>query len=135
MVSSRMMLLGRSEDGRPIVVVRAGNPRGTRVLVVGCIHGVECAGIAVARALERARTRADLWIVADLNPDGHAAGARQDGRGVDLSANWSSQWHGRGRPWDVYYPRSVAADDDSGALAQGRGRCRLPIGKWRPRGA
>ncbi len=103
-VTSSRLRLGVSEDGRPIVVVRAGDPRGTRVLVVGCIHGNECAGIAVVRALERARTRADLWMVPDLNPDGYVRGTRQNGRGVDLNANWSSQWHGGGRPWDVYYP-------------------------------
>jgi protein MpaA len=104
MVSTRALRLGVSEAGRSIVVVRAGDPRGTRVLVVGCIHGTECAGIAVAQALERARTRADLWIVPDLNPDGRAHDTRQNGRGVDLNANWSSQWHGGGQPWDVYYP-------------------------------
>jgi protein MpaA len=74
--------------------------------VVGCIHGNEAAGIAIARALEHAHARADLWIVADLNPDGHARGTRQDARGVDLNANWSSQWHGGGRPWDAYYAGS-----------------------------
>jgi len=100
----RSLLLGRSEEGRPIVAVRVGDPRGTRVLVVGCIHGTECAGIAVARALERLRTRLDLWIVPNLNPDGYARGTRQNGRGVDLNANWSSQWEGGGRPWDTYYP-------------------------------
>jgi murein peptide amidase A len=96
--------LGTSQGGRPIVAVRAGDPQGTRVLVVGCIHGNEGAGIAVARALERVRTRLDLWIVPNLNPDGHARGTRQNGRGIDLNANWSSQWHGGGRPWDTYYP-------------------------------
>ena len=74
------------------------------MLVVGCIHGNECAGIAVARALERVRRRVDLWIVPDLNPDGYARGTRQNARGVDLNANWSSQWHGGGQPGDVYYP-------------------------------
>ena len=96
--------LGRSQDRRPIVAVRAGDPRGTRVLVVGCIHGTECAGIAVARALEHVKTRLDLWIVPNLNPDGYARGVRQNVRGVDLNANWSSQWRGGGRPWDTYYP-------------------------------
>jgi murein peptide amidase A len=95
--------LGRSQDGRPIVVWRAGDPSGPPVLVVGCIHGNECAGIAVARALRRARTRAALWIVPDLNPDGYALGTRQNARGVDLNANWSSGWQGGGRPGDVYY--------------------------------
>src|SRR4051794_28976814 len=55
--------LGRSELGRAIVAVRAGDPHGVRVLVVGCIHGNEGAGIAVARALERRHAGADLWIV------------------------------------------------------------------------
>ena len=96
--------IGRSQDGRSINVWRVGDPRGPRVLVVGCIHGDECAGVAVARALERVRRRVDLWIVPDLNPDGYARGTRQNARGVDLNANWSSQWHGGGQPGDVYYP-------------------------------
>src|SRR5207302_3050456 len=74
--------LGRTEAGRPILALRVGNPHGPPVLVVGCIHGNECAGIAVTRALERTRPGADLWIVPDLNPDGHARGTRQDSRGV-----------------------------------------------------
>ena len=98
------MRLGHSEDGRPIVAYRVGNPSGTRVLVFGAIHGNELAGMAIARALEHVHTSADLWIVPNLNPDGAARNVRQDGRGVDLNANWSSQWHGGGRPWDVYYP-------------------------------
>jgi protein MpaA len=96
--------LGRSEDGRPIVAYRVGNPQGTPVLVVGCIHGNEGAGIPVAQALERVHTQLDLWIVPDLNPDGHAAGTRQDARGVDLNRNFAFDWHGGGRPWDTYYP-------------------------------
>ena len=95
--------IARSEDGRPIYVVRVGNPSGPRVLVFGCIHGNEPAGIAIAHALRRVRTRDDVWIVADLNPDGVAHHTRQDARGVDLNANWSSEWRGGGRPWDVYY--------------------------------
>jgi protein MpaA len=87
-----------------IVAYRTGDPAGVPVLVVGCIHGTECAGIAIARALERVRTGLDLWIVPNLNPDGYAAGTRQDARGVDLNRNWSSQWPGGGRPWDTYYP-------------------------------
>ena len=74
------------------------------MLVVGCIHGTECAGIAVARALEQVTTRLDLWIVPNLNPDGYARRVRQNSRGVDLNANWSSQWHAGGSAWDTYYP-------------------------------
>lgn len=102
--SAAPVVLGRSEGGRPIVAIHAGDGRGPRVLVVGAIHGNELAGIAVAHALEGVRAGADIWVVPDLNPDGAARGTRQDGRGVDLNANWSSQWRGGGRPWDVYYP-------------------------------
>jgi predicted deacylase len=66
----RTVVLGSSEDGRPIDLVHLGDPRGARVLVVGCIHGTECAGITIAHALQRTHTRADLWIVPNLNPDG-----------------------------------------------------------------
>ena len=71
------LMLGRSERGRPIVAIHAGDPRGTTVLVIGCIHGSECAGIAIAHALERVRTRLDLWVVPNLNPDGYALGRRR----------------------------------------------------------
>ena len=98
------VILGRSYGGRPIEALRRGDPNGTRILVFGCIHGTECAGIAIARALEHAHTKANLWIVPNLNPDGYARGIRQNGRGVDLNANWSSQWQGGGRPFDTYYP-------------------------------
>jgi protein MpaA len=94
--------LGRSEGGRPIVLVRAGDPSATRVLLFGCIHGNETAGIAVARALERVRGGADLWIVPNLNPDGAARGTRQNGRGVDLNRNWQGAWQHR-RRGDVFY--------------------------------
>lgn len=97
-------MLGRSERGRPIYAFRVGDPSGTPMLVVGCIHGTECAGIPVARALERAHTNLDLWVIPNLNPDGYADGTRQNGRGVDLNQNWSYAWRGGGRPWDVYYP-------------------------------
>jgi protein MpaA len=99
----RRILLGRSPGGRRIVAIHVGAASGSPVLVVGVIHGNELAGLAVADALERTRTSANIWIVPNLNPDGAARGTRQNGRGVDLNANWSSEWRGGGRPWDVYY--------------------------------
>jgi len=85
--SARTVLLGRSSQGRPIRAVEVGNPSGTRVLVVGCIHGNERAGIAIADALARlAPHDLDLWIVPDLNPDGVAVGTRQNAHGVDPTA-------------------------------------------------
>src|SRR5690349_569305 len=94
--------IGHSSQGRPIVVMRAGNPSG--VLVVGCIHGNECAGQPVLRALRRETGGpADLWLVPTVNPDGRAHDTRQNARGVDLNRNWSSGWHSGGRPFDTYY--------------------------------
>jgi protein MpaA len=87
------LLLGRSTDGRPIEVVRVGNPHGIPVLVVGVIHGNETAGLAIAQALEKTSPRdLDLWIVPDLNPDGVAAGTRGNAHGVDLNRNFSWRW-------------------------------------------
>jgi murein peptide amidase A len=85
--------LGRSVDGRPIEAIRVGDPHGAPVLVVGCVHGNEPAGIAVARALARLSPRGiDLWIVPDLNPDGVAAGTRRNAHGVDLNRNFPFRW-------------------------------------------
>lgn len=91
----RVVVLGRSVDGRPIIAVEAGDPDSQRkTLVVGCIHGNECAGIAIAKQLLSTRLAAetDLWIVADLNPDGAAAGTRGNANGVDLNRNFPWRW-------------------------------------------
>ena len=91
--AARTVPLGRSWQGRPIQAIEVGDPSGVSVLVVGCIHGNETAGIAIARALERLSPRGvDLWIVPDLNPDGVAAGTRQNAHGVDLNRNFPWRW-------------------------------------------
>jgi protein MpaA len=89
------VVLGRSEQGRPIVAWESGDPNAKRrVLVVGCIHGNEPAGIAIADAVARAQAPAGsgVWVVPDLNPDGVAAGTRQNARGVDLNRNFPYLW-------------------------------------------
>jgi protein MpaA len=84
-------LLGRSWEGRPIAVVRVGDPLAERrVLVVGCIHGNECAGLGVTRRLLRAHVAADLWVLPNLNPDGFAARSRGNARGVDLNRDFDT---------------------------------------------
>jgi len=90
----RIVTLGRSVRGTPIVAVERGNPRSQRkVLVVGCIHGTECAGIAVVQLLARAQPNDfDLWLVPNLNPDGYDHHTRQNAHGVDLNRNFGAMW-------------------------------------------
>jgi protein MpaA len=98
--AARVRLLGHSFQGRPITGVEVGDPSGTTVLVVGCIHGDEPAGIAVAQRLEHlSPAGVDLWIVPDLNPDGRAADTRGNAHGVDLNRNFPFRW----RPLDGVY--------------------------------
>src|SRR5690348_471009 len=77
-------LLGRSVQGRPIRALVLGDPNApTTALVVGCIHGNEPAGMAVVARLRHWHPPAGMavWVVRDINPDGVAAGTRQNARG------------------------------------------------------
>lgn len=109
----RWLLLGRSARGRAIRALDLGTAAGAeRFLVVGCIHGDECAGIAIVQQLERTATspQSGLLLLPGLNPDGRALGVRQNGRGVDLNRNFPSQWRPIGRRWDAQYsgPRPLS---------------------------
>jgi protein MpaA len=91
----RQTLLGRSVDGRPIFAIESGDfDASTRLLVVGCIHGNEPAGIAIANRLVHAASprELDVWIVPSLNPDGVAARTRGNAHGVDLNRNFPWRW-------------------------------------------
>ena len=72
------------------------------MLVVGCIHGDECAGLAVVAALRRVHPREDLWLVPTINPDGLAHDTRQNAHGVDLNRNFPAGWRPFGPRWSVY---------------------------------
>jgi len=88
-------VIGHSVDGRPIRALELGDPAGARsALIVGCIHGNECAGTAITRMLARLRPPpgTDLLIVPQLNPDGAAAGTRANAHGVDLNRNFPWRW-------------------------------------------
>jgi protein MpaA len=114
----RRLKLGRSARGRAIDAIELGDPNARRkVLVVGCIHGNETAGIAVARRLAHGAppARADLWLLEDLNPDGVAAGTRQNGRGVDLNRNFP--WH-----WQPLGPRGTQQYAGTHALSEPESR-------------
>src|SRR2546430_15238635 len=117
----RSELAGRSALGRPIRVGESGDPAAPRsVLVVGCIHGTETAGVAVARRLIEAKPppRERLWIMDCLNPDGAAKGTRDNAHGVDLNRNFPWHWRPRYMPGDPQYsgPRPASEPETRVAM-------------------
>jgi murein peptide amidase A len=90
----RVVVIGRSVRGRPILARIVGDPGAPRhILVVGCVHGNESAGEAITRRLQNVTPPAGsvLWLVDEFNPDGCRTNTRQNAHGVDLNRN--SPWH------------------------------------------
>jgi protein MpaA len=119
---SHTLLLGRSVQGRPVRALVLGDPRAAHpALLVGVIHGNETAGMAVAGHLRgwRPPPGVALWIVPDLNPDGVAAGTRQNADGVDLNRNFSYRWRPLGPPGTQQYagPRPLSEPESRIARA------------------
>jgi protein MpaA len=114
-------VLARSVDGRAVWLYTTGDPDAAhRVLVIGCIHGDEPGGIAVVRTLINGRPPPEVafWLVPVLNPDGRAAGRRQNGDQVDLNRNFPYRWHRIGRPGDLHYSgRGPLSEPESQAVA------------------
>ena len=113
-------VLGASVRGRTIRALEVGTPEARRkVLVVGCIHGNEPAGIAIADRLATLPPLrgVDLWIVPDLNPDGVAANTRQNADGVDLNRNFPWHWLPLGPPGSTYYPGPHALSEPESRIA------------------
>jgi murein peptide amidase A len=90
----RSIRLGSSVRGNAIVAVERGDPSGPKVLVVGCVHGNETAGIRIVKWLSRAQPPPgiDLWLLPDLNPDGVHTNTRGNAHGVDLNRNFPWHW-------------------------------------------
>lgn len=130
----RHALLGWSALGRPIRAVEVGDPDEQRkLLVVGCIHGDEPAGIRIALMVARPplSANADVWIVPTLNPDGVAARTRQNGRRVDLNRNFPWAWRQLGQPGYRYYsgPRALSEPESRIAVRLVR-RLRPAVSIW-----
>jgi protein MpaA len=117
----RAIVLGHSVQGRPIRAFEVGDPASRRrILIVGCIHGNEPAGIAIADALAHGRAvrGADLWIVPDLNPDGVAAATRQNADHVDLNRNFPWEWRPLGPPGTTFYSGPRPLSEPESRIAQ-----------------
>jgi protein MpaA len=117
---ARRIVFGHSVEGRPLVAWTFGSDQAARrVLVVGCIHGNECAGLAITTALRRSPVPrgVQLWIVPELNPDGTAHAARQNADGVDLNRSFPYTWERISDP--VYYagPRPGSEPETRAAMA------------------
>jgi protein MpaA len=126
------VVFGHSVDGRPLVVWTYGSDHARRkVLVVGCIHGNECAGLAITSALRHQTVLrgVQLWIVPEMNPDGTAADRRQNADGVDLNRNFPYLWAPISEP--VYYsgPRPESEPETRAAMALVR-RVRPAVTIW-----
>ncbi len=110
------LVIGHSVRGRAIVADERGDRSAPVTLVVGVIHGSEPAGLGVIARLRRLPLppHVHLWLVPTVNPDGFAAGTRQNAHGVDLNRNWPAAWVHNGVPWDGYYsgPRPMSEPEN-----------------------
>jgi murein peptide amidase A len=101
-------VIGSSVQGRDITAYRMGERGGRPVLLVGVIHGDEAKGFAITQLIRTMPIPPgiDLWIIDSINPDGQAAGTRQNANGVDLNRNVSYNWN--------YIPQSADNGQYSG---------------------
>jgi hypothetical protein len=128
----RATVIGTSTLGQPIRAFILGRgPVGA--VVFGCIHGNECAGSVVAvRLLHAAALEGtSVWVVPDLNPDGHAAKRRTNAAGVDLNRNFPGTW--RALPTSGEAPASELETRAAMALIR-RVKPRLTVWFHQPQG-
>jgi murein peptide amidase A len=99
--------------------------------VVGCIHGNECAGLAIVSALRHARVPkgVQLWLVPEMNPDGTAADTRQNAHGVDLNRNFPYRWQPISDPTYYSGPDAVSEPETRAAMRLVR-RIRPAVTIW-----
>jgi len=87
-----VVVIGKSDGDLPIIAEHWGQTSGPQVLVVGQIHGDECAPAFVVNELrERPPENYGLWLIPTLNPEGHFLGRRTNGSGVDLNRDGLAQ--------------------------------------------
>lgn len=103
------------------MAMEQGDPdASSRILVIGCIHGNETAGVAIARRVGdlAPRPETDRWVIDNLNPDGAAADTRQNARGVDLNRNFPYRWRRLGRRGDQQFSGAGPLSEPESRIAQ-----------------
>jgi protein MpaA len=128
------LVVGQSVRGRAIRAVVVGPlSAARRVLVVGCVHGDETAGVAVTRALRSTvpPMGTSLWVIDTVNPDGCAAHTRQNAHGVDLNRNSPWHWRALDAPGGTVYsgPHALSEPESRAIVALVR-RVRPSISIW-----
>lgn len=128
------VVVGHSVRDRQIRAYVVGNPRAPRrLLLVGCIHGNEPAGEAITHHLRSLAPPAGAvwWLVDAFNPDGCAAGTRQNAHGVDLNRNSPWHWRPLDQPGGLFYSgRRPLSEPESRAINRLVTRTRPTITIW-----
>ena len=126
-----IQIVGYSVQKQPLKVRVVGDPNASRrILLVGCIHGDEPAGEAVTKRLRSVKPPAGtLWYLVDaFNPDGCAAGTRQNAHHVDLNRN--SPWNWKPLTGYEYSGTGPLSEPESRAINRFLRRVRPAVTIW-----
>lgn len=78
--------IGHTDGDLPIIAGHWGPISGLQVLVVGQVHGDECASaLLVNEFRQKPPENYGLWLIPTLNPEGHFRGTRTNGSGLDIN--------------------------------------------------
>ena len=85
-VANEYRKLGNTWTGRSVWAEHWGPPVGPQVLIIGQVHGYECAPAWIVNEMRSRPAMAyGLWIIPTLNPDGLADFTRENNDGIDLN--------------------------------------------------
>ena len=103
--------IGTSVQGRPLEATQVGSGSQVALVVIGNIHGDEVHTEALVRGL--VPSGFTLYFMPTMNPDGLAAGTRDNANGVDLNRNWPTD------DWQTDAARTRGIVPGSGGTAPG----------------
>lgn len=110
-------VIGYSVQGRPIRAWHLGDPASpVKAVFLGAMHGDEAQPSRILQNLRdgRAISRADVWVVPFVNPDGVHNHSRRNAHGVDLNRNFPVHWVRQGGAY--YSGPQPASEPETQAL-------------------